>query len=314
MLPSATDLTYFLEIAEAGNISRAAERLGVSQPTLSQAMRRLEDSLGNAILLRSSGGVRLTKVGHRLKADAGSLLESWQRLRATASQDEGELRGRYTIGAHPAVAIYSLPTILRNLLCSYPRLELSLEHGLSRHICDSVISFRTDFGIVINPVRHPELVIKPVAKDQVGLWRSRNHTKSNDPQSAEFTVIGDRDLLQVRSIRSRFEELSQRPPRFMSSSSLEVVRALTLAGVGVGILPGRVAAPTQRAAGRNNSANTPENATKNAVTSTELIALPGTPTFEDELALIYRADVQQSKAAKTLLRALTVGLTEQLTP
>ncbi len=110
MLPSPTELHYFIEVTNTLNVSRAAERLGVSQPTLSLAIQRLEANFGAPLLIRTKSGVRMTHAGQKLVAQARTLLSEWERLRSDAMKDETEIRGRYTIGCHTSVALcISLP-------------------------------------------------------------------------------------------------------------------------------------------------------------------------------------------------------------
>src|ERR1700689_3984492 len=106
MIPSPTELRYFLEISGTLNMSRAAERLGVSQPALTLAMGRLEESFGQKVLLRGKTGVRLTRAGEKLATQARALLGEWEKIKGDATKDEKELEGRYTIGCHPSVALY----------------------------------------------------------------------------------------------------------------------------------------------------------------------------------------------------------------
>ena len=74
MLPNPNDLRFFIEVSRTHNLSRAAERLGVTQPALSQGMRRLEQNIGQQLLLRGKGGVKLTKCGEKLVFKAKHLL------------------------------------------------------------------------------------------------------------------------------------------------------------------------------------------------------------------------------------------------
>src|ERR1700761_6167573 len=107
MLPSSSDLTYFLEIAQQANLTRAADRLGVSQPSLTLAMQRLEHCVGAGLFIRSRHGVKLTKAGERLLLEARSLLAHWEGLRQHAVDRMTEIKGRFTLGSHPSVARYS---------------------------------------------------------------------------------------------------------------------------------------------------------------------------------------------------------------
>src|SRR5882724_6957198 len=104
MIPSPSELHYFLEVAHSLNMSRAAERLGISQPALTFAIQRLESSLDQKVLVRGKTGVQLTTAGKNLVLKARQLLEDWERIRADAAKDETEIRGRYTIGCHHSVA------------------------------------------------------------------------------------------------------------------------------------------------------------------------------------------------------------------
>lgn len=288
MLPSANDLQYFIEIASTLNISRAAERLGVSQPSLSLAIQRLEDTVGVSLLVRSKSGVQLTRAGHRLLAQTRNLLGEWDKIVEDARREEQEVRGRFTLGCHASVGVYALPTVCTGLMKEHPGLEIRLDHDLSRRITEKVISFKVDFGIVINPTEHPDLVIKKLGQDEVKLWRAQNPTPQQDPTSGEGVLIYDPDLHQSQHLLREFAKKRWQFGRYITSSSLEVIAALTAAGAGAGILPGRVAA--------------------NYAGSTVAPYERGGPAFKDVIALVYRADMQKSVAAKTIVSALSTVL------
>lgn len=268
-----TDLRYFFEIAKTLNISRAAERLGVGQPALSQALRRLEETLNVKLFDRYKTGVQLTGPGQILLSEGRQALDQWDHLKIRILAADEKIEGRYTIGCHPSVGAYFLPGFVPELLASYPRLELQLIHGLSREVLESVISFRVDFGIVMNPVRHPDLVIKPLLQDRVSLWRTAKtmeQTLIYDPQLAQVQV-----LLKNQAIRKAYV-------RHLHSASLEVIASLTAAGSGVGILPERVAQryPSLKPVDRSG------------------------PFVKDQLCVVYRADRHLTAAGRAILVAI----------
>ncbi len=284
MMPSPHDLGYFIEVSQTLNISRAAERLGISQPTLSLAVRRLEDNFGAPLLIRTKSGVHLTHAGQKLVAQARVLLLEWEKIREDAMRDENEIRGRYVIGCHPSVALYSLPSFVGELLNDNPDLEIKLVHDLSRKITEDVISFKVDFGIVVNPWQHPDLVIKPLCHDEVTLWIGPKPTRLQDPYSGEAVLICDDDLLQTQAILKQLAKKGMGFKRVLNSANLEVITALVAEGAGVGILPGRVAT---------------------RVKSHRLEKLEGqSPKFQDKICLVYRADVQKSKASRQLAKII----------
>src|SRR5262245_12335449 len=130
MLPSASDLNYFVTIAQLGSFSSAATRLGIAQPSLTLAVQRLEENLGTSLFIRSRKGVKVTKAGERLLADSRELLQRWEQLKSQALSTHNEVRGRLVLGCHPSVAIYSLPLFLPKLLKENPEFEIRLVHDL----------------------------------------------------------------------------------------------------------------------------------------------------------------------------------------
>ena len=277
MLPNANDLTFFIEVANTGNLSRAAERLGVSQPALSQAMKRLEESFESQLLLRSKSGVVLTKAGEKLNHEARALLEYWLNLKEESMKDEEQVRGIYRLGIHSSVALYTLPAFGAEVLQQFPSLELRLEHDLSRKITESVISFKLDFGIVVNPVEHPDLIIKELFKDEVAFYCAKKISEEN-----RSVLISEPDLLQTQELLSKVKTKNKEFLRTVTSSNLEVIKSMVLSGTGVGILPGRVV-------GKEAS---------------KVDVLAGFPKFKDRICLVFRHDLQKSKAARSLGNAI----------
>jgi len=284
ILPSFSDLTYFIEAAQTKNLSRAAERLGITQPSLSLAIKRLEDSLGVPLFIRSRKGVELTKAGKDLVGRGRVLLLNWEQLRSEVTKKSTGVSGEYVIGCHASVALYSLPNFLPQLVQDHPDLELKLVHDLSRKITEKVISFEVDFGIVVNPVSHPDLVIKPLCKDDVSFWTSSKPTANQVLDMETGVLLCDLNLTQVKKLLSDLQKKKQGFKRIIQSCNLEVIAEMTAAGVGVGILPTRVA-------------------TRDSVHG--LKPLKGKlPIFKDDICLVYRADAQKNQGSKVLIEAI----------
>jgi DNA-binding transcriptional LysR family regulator len=272
-----TDLRYFLEVAKTLNISRAAERLNLGQPAISQSLRRIESVIGTPVFDRFKTGVQLTSAGKKLLQEGHIALEHWTRLKQQALDSENKIEGSYSIGCHPSVAIYSLPFFLGKLLGDHPHLDIRLEHGLSREIAESVISFRLDFGIVMNPVRHPDLIIKILCEDQFTFWTS--------PQGNRDVLLCDPALGQSQELIRRATAREITFERYLNSESLEVIAELAAAGCGVALLPERVA--------RRHP---------------QLTRLKKDAPFEtDKLCLVYRADRRLSLAGKTITSAISAA-------
>ncbi|NQZ18913.1 MAG: LysR family transcriptional regulator [Bdellovibrionales bacterium] len=284
MLPSFSDIRYFLEVAVTGNISRASERLGISQPSLSLAIKRVEESLGTSLLLRNKNGVQLNQAGKKFTQQARQLLHQWEQIKSQTLSSQEEISGQYTIGCHQSVALYSLPYFMKDLLSKNPQLEVNLKHDLSRKITEEVISFQIDFGIVVNPVQHPDLVIKSLCTDKVTLWTANKPSPNQNIKDGNAVLICDQNLLQTQAITKKLNSSVVKFNRIVTSSSLEVISSMVAKGVGIGILPTRVA----------------ELQPKKTLKAIDSIAF-----FNDKICLVYRADAQKTKAAKTIIAAIS---------
>lgn len=283
MMPSPTDLTYFLEAASTRNLSRAAERLGISQPSLSLAIQRLEGNLGVAVLIRSKRGVTLTQAGRQLVQHSRELLQRWEAVKGGALASVREVRGRYTIGCHPSVAGYSLPLFLPELLETHTGLEVRLVHDLSRKITEAVVQMEIDVGIAVNPGRHPDLVISKLCDDEVTFWAGRGRSSVQDFKAGTAVLVCDPELLQAQSLLKKLKKGGIRYGRIVPSSSLEVITKLVASGAGIGIIPGRVAAAAEEKGLRR---------------------IPDAPVFRDEVCVLYRVENRGVKAVQEIVRSV----------
>lgn len=273
-LPSSQEIRYFVEIAKTKVLARAAERLGVTQPALTLAIKKLESTVGTTLLIRTKTGVELTTAGKRFLSEAKTLLNQWTRLKSEVEKDSSEIQGRYTIGCHPVIAICDLPQFLPKLLNDYPKLEINLVHDLSRKINEQIISLEIDLGIVVNPIKHADLVIKELMKDSVTFYHSFQ-CKNKD------VLIYDPSLAQSQSLIKQVEF-----KRHIHSSDLNVVAGLANDGVGVAILPESLAKryPELRKDKRTNA------------------------HYEDSICLVYRAHAHKEAAFTEIIEAIKKNL------
>jgi DNA-binding transcriptional LysR family regulator len=278
MLPSSHDLTYFLEIAQSSSITAAATRLGISQPSLTLAMQRLEQSVGTSLFIRSRQGVKLTKAGERVLLETRQLINRWEEVKEQAVGAMNEVRGRFSLGAHPSVARYSLPLFLPGLLAKHSGLEISLHHDLSRNITQKVLELSLDIAIVVNPTPHPDLVMRLLGRDQLTLWASKKN-KYND------VLICEPSLIQTQSILAKLKRQNFRFEKVIETSNLEVIAAMVDGGCGIGILPTRVA----------------------RAQSTSLIEVKGAPRYSDEIHLIYRMENKSVRAIQAISQSIQEG-------
>lgn len=283
MLPSPAELNYFLEISNSLNFSRAAERLGISQPSLSLAMQRLEQSIGTHLFIRHQHGVTLTQAGKQLLLHVRKLLEDWNKTKSQALASHQAVQGFFTIGCHSTIAIHILADCLPNLLEDNRKLEIQLKHDISRKITENVINMSADIGIVANPLMHPDLIIHKLCNDEVAFFVASGVKKIQDINSNQAVILCDSELTQTQSLlKSTRKKLTQHA-RIIKMNSLEVVAKLTAQGCGIGILPTRVA---------------------DAMFPGEFKKLSNLPVHRDELCLIYRNENRNIHAVQVILEAI----------
>lgn len=270
---SSSDLKYFIELAKAKHVSRAAERLGITQPALSYSLNRIEQELGVQLFLRSKKGVQLTPPGERFFEQAQLLQQQWEAILQAVNDEVHAPQGPIRLGCHTAVAQYTLPHFLPKFLKKYNKIKFQLSHGLSRHMTEDVISNRTDVAIAVNPVSHPDLVIKEICKDEVTVWRAKNCL---NPE----ILIHDPSLFQSQDILKKLSARGLEFQSFLESPSLEVIAQLMIGGTGCAILPTRIV---------NSFADKGIEAVKNA------------PVFNDRICLVYKPEFKKTRRGQVFV-------------
>ncbi len=268
------DLEYFLVVVDTQNLSRAAERLGLTQPSMTAALKRLEQEVKTPLFERTRQGVRMTRAGERLAQKAKEFLRGWDHLMTEVREESQKIKGVYRLGVHPSVALYSLPLFMSKWLSQEPELELELFHDLSRRVAEAVISKDLDWGLVVNPIAHPDLVIKELARDEVTLWKSRKC------QHDDVLIVND-DLKQSEELLRKMKGISFR--RRVVSSNLEVIRSLVESGAGVGLLPSRVV----------------------GLDSHDVVRFSkDAPTIHDRICFVFRSEARAWPATRSLMAQL----------
>lgn len=279
MLASPTELYYFNEICRTLNLSRASERLGISQPSLSQSLKRLETFIGTPLFLRVKTGVKLTKAGSQLQTHTNELLTLWERVRSESLASCQEVQGSITLGCHPTVARHILPALLPSFVAKYPHLDIALVHDLSRKIVEGVINLSIDVGLVVNPIRHPGIILQKLYDDEVGFWQAKDKQWSFELGG---TIICDPELNQTQQMLNTLREQGRANFRLLTSSNLDVIASLTASGTGIGILPKSVIQMMQP----------------------ELKPVPDMPAYHDQIYLAYRPEQRDIMALKVLIKGI----------
>ncbi|HJL18668.1 MAG TPA: LysR family transcriptional regulator [Sandaracinaceae bacterium LLY-WYZ-13_1] len=285
----ATPLRYFRQVAESGSFTAAARVLHVSQPSLSVAVRKLEEALGAPLLHRSRQGVSPTRAGEILLEHARQAERTLEAARSEMRSLDTEPRGRFTLGAHESLAAYLLPGFMARFLERYPEVRLELDNGNSREVERAVVERRLDVGLVVNPSRHPDCVVVELFEDRVGFVVSaaRRRRAKTSPRGllTRLPLIHVPVLRQTQYLLGALATAGIEPPSQLTCSSMELVKSLVLDGVGVGVLPYRVAS--------------------HGVSAGRLSHLGASlPVFDDVITLVRRYDLPMTAGARVLVDGL----------
>ncbi|MBO9643128.1 MAG: LysR family transcriptional regulator [Pseudacidovorax sp.] len=148
-------LRYFIAVAEAGNLSRAAQKLFIAQPPLSVQIRQLEAALGTPLFVRHPKGVRLTEAGEALLPEARALVDRVGGLRAWIAG--ATPTRRLSLGFVPSAGSTVLPQLLAALRADDPGLQFELREMISSEQIDALASGQIDLGIARADTRHPRI-------------------------------------------------------------------------------------------------------------------------------------------------------------
>lgn len=188
-------LRYFCAVARTGSFTRAAEEEGVSQPTLSQQVRKLERHLAVPLFERRGRGVRLTPAGLRLLPDAQSVLRQLVSARAAVDSVRDGVRGRLVIGCIPTVMPYLLAPRVADFERRFPDVDLRLIDHVTPRLIGGLQAGDIDVAILSLPVRQGELVCAELMRDSLVLAVGKDHRLAGARSVAPADLRDERLLI-----------------------------------------------------------------------------------------------------------------------
>ncbi|MCX6610869.1 MAG: LysR substrate-binding domain-containing protein [Acidobacteria bacterium] len=168
-------LRYFLAVARTCSFVRAADQLGIAQPSLSQQIQKLERELGISLFDRLGRSLKLTAYGQSLQISAERILREAEEARTAIeglkSEDAGELR----VGVIPTVLPYSLVKPLAEFQRRYPRIDLTLTEAMTDDLIELLRRGELDLAILALPIRHAEIVCSELFREPLLAAVPLNH-------------------------------------------------------------------------------------------------------------------------------------------
>ncbi len=182
-----TELRYVVAVARERHFGRAAEACFVSQPTLSVAIRKLEDELGTQIFERRTNDVTVTPAGERIVNQAQRTLDEAARIKEIARQGKDPLAGPLQLGVIYTIGPYLLPSLVRQLLKDAPQMPLLLTENFTVKLIDLLKNGEIDVAIMALPLPETGLMLQPVydesfvvAVPRLHPWAKRKMILSED--------------------------------------------------------------------------------------------------------------------------------------
>jgi len=235
-------LRSLVALAEAGNFTRAAEALGITQPALSQQIINLEKELEHRLLHRLGRRAVLTDAGRTFMVRARRiLLEADNATKEIRENSQSE--NRITIGAIPSVAPYILPALIAQARFDYPQLQILAREDFRPELLNGVLDGSLDLAIVSTPVTSTALAVEPLMREPLLLAVGPEHpllqkpkVKAEDLIEETFVMLGTSSSLTER-IR-QFCGNHQFEPRIgYHCSQLATLKSLVALGAGIALLP-----------------------------------------------------------------------------
>jgi DNA-binding transcriptional LysR family regulator len=232
----------FLEVARRGSVSRAAESLYVTQPTLTARLHGLERELGTKLFIRTPRGMRLTEAGHAWVPFAERAMRALVEGRDALEQVVTASAGHLVIASAPAVSTYVLPSLLERFVAAHPRVEVSVRTGHTEDLVDLVLREDVQLGLG-RVIRHPDLELRPFHKEVLVLVCAPDHPFTGR-RSVTLSDVTSEKLIMFDRTSSYYEIthaalLSSRVKlrRYMELDSIEAAKKMVERGLGVALLP-----------------------------------------------------------------------------
>jgi LysR family transcriptional regulator, hydrogen peroxide-inducible genes activator len=254
-----TELKYIVAVARERHFGRAAEACFVSQPTLSVAIKKLEDELNVQIFERGASEVSVTPLGEQIVTQAQRVLEQTLAIKEIAKQGKDPLVGPFRLGVIYTIGPYLLPTLVKQMIHRVPQMPLMLQENYTVKLLELLKQGEIDAAILALPFPETGLTVRELYDEPfvVALpaghpWEAREAIAADDLKQETMLLLGSghcfRDhVLGVCPELMRFSQAADGIQKTFEGSSLETIRHMVASGVGITVLP-RLSVPEVRLA------------------------------------------------------------------
>jgi len=244
-----TELRYIVAVARERHFGRAAEACFVSQPTLSVAVKKLEEELDVKLFERGASEVSATPLGEEIVRQAQAVLEQAAAIKEIAKRGRDPLAGPLRLGIIYTIGPYLLPTLVRHTIERTPQMPLMLVENFTVRLLDMLRSGELDCAILAEPFPDAGLAIAPlydepfiVAVPRTHPLAAREQVSSAELKRETMLLLGTghcfRDhVLEVCPEFARFSSDAEGIRKSFEGSSLETIKHMVAAGMGLTVVP-----------------------------------------------------------------------------
>lgn len=233
----------FQKIIAAGSLRKASKDLRISQPALTRTLSILERETSSALVVRTRDGLKLTPQGHTFLEYCRSLTKLTEGLQENFHKEELKYEAVLQLGTYESIAIYFFPFFLKYLKDRQRKLKISLKTSSSSNLMEELKMNRLDMIVSVNPKPHKSVISKTLYRDTFAFY-----SKSSNIDSKNLSFIGVRKATDGagKSVESYLDDFKLSKFDWIDCASFETVKALSAEGLGIAILPQRVAVPLLR--------------------------------------------------------------------
>jgi DNA-binding transcriptional LysR family regulator len=236
-------LRVFRAAIETGGFTRAAEQLHLSQSTVSQHIKLLEEELGCSLFLRVGKRVLVTEAGRVLLQYTERIFRDLKNAEMAVKEMNAMKRGTVRLGVGPTTLTYRLPPILGDYIHRFPQIELIVLSGNTEFLLDALRSQHLDLAIVMYAAPQPGLSITPLGQEELVVVLNSQHPLArlhalapSDLESLRF-ILYEKNTAMQNLIDRYFESLGVIPHIAMEVENNEALKSLVRAGLGASIVP-----------------------------------------------------------------------------
>jgi LysR family hydrogen peroxide-inducible transcriptional activator len=237
-------LQYAIQIAVERNFSRAAEKLHIAQPSLSQQLSKLEKEIGVLLFQRSTNSVELTHAGSLFVEKSQNILDLVEQLKKEMEDISQMKKGRLVVGSMPITGSTILPIVVPVFQAAYPEIEISLVEETSSQLETLTSNGQTDISLLSLPLSEDSLYYETLLEEEIVLAVPPQHPLAGRQEPINIKKLQHESFIGLKKGQG-FSKLTLdlchqegfTPKIVFESSNMETVQSLVAAGMGIAFVP-----------------------------------------------------------------------------